>query len=110
MKTSKGLMMLRPSSETSEHPTIDQLTRQMVAAFRAATKSEYRLRGVHRCACGVWSDNRHYWVDGVLTNSLCVHYLAFHRQEVPMEELVKVKALRSGEEHPTDKELAWPRR
>jgi len=50
--------------------------------------------GWHDCACGVMSSNQDYLLEnGQVTNSLCVHYLAWHRDEVPAAELRKVAAL-----------------
>ena len=45
---------------------------------------------------------------GQQANSLCIHYLAFHRDEVPAEELAKVSALAAGEAEPSPEELARP--
>jgi hypothetical protein len=112
MKTSDGIMMVEPSGKTSTTPLIDELTRKMVAAWRKRRDSEHGYRGFHVCACGVFSDNKDHWVgngDGLLTNSLCVHYLAFHRDDVPQEELDKVRALAHGEEEPNERELAKPK-
>jgi len=114
VKTSRGIMMVEPS-KTSTTPLIDELTRKMTAAWRHRRDSEDGYRGFHVCVCGVFSDNRDHWVsnsngDGLLTNSLCVHYLAFHRDDIPQEELDKVRALTYGEEEPNEKELAKPKR
>lgn len=112
MKTSNGILMVEPS-KTSTTPLIDELTRKMTAAWRRRRESEYGYRGFHVCVCGAFSDNKDHWVgngDGLLTNSLCVHYLAFHRDGIPQEELDKVHALAYGEEEPNEKELAKPKR
>lgn len=111
MKTSDGILMIEPSGKASTTPLIDNLTRKMTAAWRLSLASTYSYRGVHTCTCGVWSDNKDHWVgDGLLTTSLCVHYLSFHRNEIPEEELNKVRALTHGEEEPNEKELAKPKR
>lgn len=44
-------------------------------------------------------------VRGVITNSLCVHYVACHRDEVPVEQLEMILGLDSGEVEPTEQEL-----
>lgn len=110
MKTSNGILMIEPSARTSATPLIDELTRKMTAAWRRRRDSKDGYRGIHMCACSrAFSDNKDHWVgngDGFLTNSLCVHYLAFHRDDIPQEELDKVRGLVCGEEEPSEKELA----
>ena len=113
MINSAGIMMVEPSNKTSVTPFTDELTRKMTAAWRRRRDSKYGYRGFHICACGAFSDNKDHWVgnsDGLLTNSLCVHYLAFHRVDIPQKELDKVHALAHGEEEPNEKELAKPKR
>ena len=109
MKTNDGILMIEPSVKTTAAPLIDELTRKMTAAWRRRCDSEHSYRGVHFCACGAMSDNKDHWVSGggLLTNSLCIHYLAFHRDDISREELDKVRALPYGEEEPSEKELAW---
>ena len=66
--------------------------------------------GFHDCSCGVKSKAHNFLLPGgEIVNSLCVHYLAFHREEVPDWQIEKVLSMRWGVE-PTDKELAWPPR
>ncbi len=109
MKTSNGIMMVEPSALSVVTALIDELTRKMTAAWRQRRDSEDGYRGFHTCACGALSDNKDHWVgDGLLTNSLCIHYLAFHRDDIPQEELDKVRALTYGEEEPNEKELKRP--
>lgn len=110
MIDSAGIMMIEPSGKTSIMPLVDELTRKMTAAWRCRRDSEYGYRGFHTCACGVWSDNKDHWIGDVLTNSLCVHYLAFHRDSIPQEELDKVRALAFGEVKPSEEELSKPKR
>lgn len=108
MKDSSGIMMIEPSSKASAAPLIDDLTRKMTAAWRHRRESEYGYKGIHTCVCGASSDNKDHWVgdgSGLLTNSLCIHYLAHHRNDVPPEELDKVQRLPFGEEEPTEDEL-----
>jgi hypothetical protein len=100
---------MEPGRATSSEPVIDELTKKMTAAFRRG-KSGPRWRGWHTCACGAKSDNTDYALpNGEETNSLCVHYLAYHRAEVSQSQLEKVAALDSGEADPSEKELAPPR-
>lgn len=101
--------MIEPAGPASEQPTIDDLTRKMAAAWRRSVPDGMRYRGFHVCRCGARSGNEGRHIDGLLTNSLCVHYLAFHRRDVPTSELVKVGALRDVGIEPTEKELERPR-
>jgi hypothetical protein len=107
MKDPNGLLMIEPTKPASEKPVIDTLTRKMTAAWRQGRRtSGYAMRGFHQCCCGAISDNRDHWVEGRITNSLCVHYLAYHRGEISPEELEKVAALSYGEAVPTDRDMA----
>ncbi len=108
MISNKGILYIEPSARTSRQPLIDDLTCKMTAAFRKGTKGS-AWRGVHSCACGVHSSNCHYLLlNGEPTNSLCIHYLAYHRDEVPAAELDKVRQLDCGKEEPTAQELSTP--
>lgn len=110
VKTTAGILMIEPSEKTSPEPVIDELTRKMTAAWRLRRDMEGNWRGTHCCNCGARSDSKDHWVGDpeLLTNSLCVHYLAFHREEVPAEELEKVRALACGESQPVEEELVLP--
>ena len=103
------VLYVNPGPYTSPEPLIDELTRKMTAAYRAARSDEMYWRGFHVCRCGVNSTNCDYILPGgQQANSLCIHYLAFHRDEVPAEELAKVSALAAGEAEPSPEELARP--
>lgn len=105
------VLYIQPGRYTSAEPAIDDLTRKMTAAYRAAESNGACWRGFHVCACGVNSTNTDYVLPGgQQTNSLCVHYLAFHRSEVPESELAKVAALDADEREPNAEELARPAR
>jgi len=117
MRNGEGLLMIVPSARTSPEPLIDELTRKMTAAWRNRDSSDYAYMGVHVCGCHARSDNKDHWVrcpspnqEFHLTNSLCIHYLAFHRADVPQTELDKVRRLPYGEEEPDERELAMPAR
>ena len=103
------VLYIQPGPYTPAEPVIDELTRKMAGAYRAAKSDEMYWRGFHVCRCGVNSSNCDYILPGgQQTNSLCVHYLAFHRSEIPEAELAKVAAFDSGEEEPNAEELARP--
>lgn len=110
MISSNGIMMIEPKGHATIEPVIDDLTRKMTAAWRKKTTNPDGYRGWHTCVCGAHSDNHDHYISGLLTNSLCIHYLAFHRQEVPPEELAKVAALAFGEEEPNSEELGSPQK
>ncbi len=109
MSETEDILYINPGPYTPSEPVIDELTRKMAAAYRASESNGMCWRGVHFCRCGVNSTNTDYILPGgQQTNSLCVHYLAFHRDEVPEAELAKVAALDAGEAEPTAEELARP--
>ena len=105
MRTDDGILMIEPVGKPSATPLIDELTRKMTAAWRRRRDALTGYRGMHSCVCGAISDNKDHWVDDLLTNSLCVHYLAFHRDDVLSQELDKVRVLAYGEADPDDREL-----
>lgn len=120
MITDKGLLFIEPQNPASADPVIDSLTRRMTAALNGSvggTNDGWQgkfhpgggWRGVHTCVCGVNSSNKNFQLeDGTITNSLCVHYLAHHRNEVPESELAKVRSLPSYEAEPTANQLMPP--
>jgi hypothetical protein len=108
MISDKGILYIEPTGPTLPEPLIDELTRKMTATYRKSMKGA-AYRGRHTCACGAQSDNsEHRLPTGTETNSLCIHYLAFHREEIPESQLEKVRALSDGEQDPNDEELQAP--
>lgn len=106
-----GLLYIEPATKAEDTPVIDELTRKMTAAFRSAEPFPYGFAGVHDCICGALSCAHDYVLpNGLITNSLCIHYLAFHRGAIPLEEIRKVQDLDSGEEEPSIQELKYPKR
>src|SRR5580765_5304646 len=90
------LLFIEPAGAPSATPTIDEITRKLAGAWRARKRSDYMWCGFHDCTgkgCDVRSDPFDYWVDQLKTNSLALHYVAFHRSEVPAGELAKIAAL-----------------
>ena len=101
----KMLLYIEPSSPASEKPLIDAYTRKMVAAYRAGHQPAIMCCGFHWCICGTASMPYDTILpSGLLTNSLCVHDLAHHRDDVPPGELEKVADLDCGEAEPTPAE------
>jgi len=108
MISDADLLFIEPKLPASRVPIVDELTRRMAAAFRISTiGGEFRdFCGVHECVCGALSDNNdHALPNGRMTNSLCVHYVAYHRAEIPPRQLQEVAALPWGEVDPTEEEL-----
>lgn len=111
-----GILMIEPENPPSREPVIDELTRIMATALRNAKAGDKAWRGFHTCSCGAHSSNRDHFVtttDGrrLKTNSLAVHYLAYHRHDVPKEDLAKVLTLASAEPSaPDEKQLCAPKR
>jgi hypothetical protein len=109
MVSSEGLLFIEPRQPAAPTPLIDAVTRRMCAAFRQARNSDYAFGGIHMCFCGAASTCNDYILpSGDVTNSLCVHYLAHHRCEVPPEQLLRIEAFAFGEAQPTELELQGP--
>lgn len=102
----KHLLFIEPQRPPGVYPVLDGYTVRMVAALRKAKRGtlmgdQFRTgggwKGVHTCSCGVNSGNCDLLLEnGMVTNSLAAHYLAWHRDEVPAAELRKVAALPPG--------------
>ena len=88
------ILFVEPQLAASKEPVRDELSAKMREAMRRARQSDYAAAGVHFCTCGAASDNVD-WIlpTGHITNSLAVHYLEFHRDEIPQKELEKVRKL-----------------
>ena len=88
------LMMIEPvgPAQAMIHDELTALA--MKAMLLAKPDPTTWCKGFHTCACGRHSDNR-LWLfpNGVETNSLLLHYVAEHRDEVPDSELDKLKAI-----------------
>jgi hypothetical protein len=81
----------------------------MCATFRRATRSNHAYAGFHQCNCGAGSASCDYHLaGGELTNSLCVHYVAHHRVEIPPSDLARIERFALDAADPTDDELQGP--
>lgn len=86
------LLMIEPQSKIKEEAINDAYTEKMERLLKHAKKGP-PFRGFHVCACGENSSNYDLYVGGYKTNSLAAHYLRFHRKEVPISEIEKLKNL-----------------
>lgn len=113
--TPKMLLFIEPQNQKSDTPLIDELTKKMSAAFKGYTTGsgfegqfmeDAGTMGWHTCVCGAKSTNVDYLLpSGFITNSLCVHYLAWHRGEVLQSELDKLATLPNEFAEPTPEQL-----
>ena len=91
-------------------PVVDAITRTVTTAWRSRTDGQARWRGMHSCTgrgCRAVSGNGEHTVDGRFeTNSLAVHYVACHRDEISASEMEKIMSLPIGADMPTEGELA----
>jgi hypothetical protein len=102
----KELLFIEPIHPASSAPILDHITRRMAAALRMARDDSKIYCGFHECVCGAISTSHNYYLpSGHLTNSLCVHYVAYHRSEIPAEQLAIIETLPSEEVQPSNLEL-----
>ncbi len=86
------LLMIEPENAATD-PLGDDLTELARRVF-ATCKPGTRWRGWHTCVCGIRSGSTDLVLpDGTVTNSLMVHYVDCHRDEVPESELKKLRRL-----------------
>lgn len=103
------MLYMRPTRMAADEPLIDELTMRMTGALRRARVPDYQFLRVHTCICGAVSASTDRVLrNGAITNTLRVHYLAYHRAEVPVAELDLVKQLPPSAEVPTPSELGDP--
>jgi len=106
----KKLLFIEPIHPASSTPIVDHITRRMAAAFRAARTDTWISAGLHKCVCGAYSTSVNYYLpSGHLTNSLCVHYVAYHRSEIPARQMTIIETLTSEEVQPSNRELEGDR-
>ena len=102
----KWVLFIEPKGLPAEAPVVDELTRRMTAALRQSSLPQWVTCGFHTCVCDAASDSSDRVLpNGAKTNTLCVHYLEYHRDEVPPKELKKVRSLDCGLEEPSSNDL-----
>lgn len=109
------LLYIEPKDPKSTQPIVDDLTRQLTAAYRRSQAGiledgqvvDVVSMGWHTCICGAKSDNTEHVLPRniLMTNSLCVHYLAWHRHEIPSGEIDKLTNLPEEQADPSSEEL-----
>lgn len=88
------LLFIEPKRAKSNEPVLDYLTELVENAFKLAKPCGPYWKGVHTCVCGEHSTNHNYLLpNGWQTNSLAVHYMKYHRSEIPKQEIQKVQKL-----------------
>jgi hypothetical protein len=88
------VLFIEPKQPAAEAPIQDELTAKMRELMIHAHPSDGHYFGFHQCVCGAKSDTRDWFLaTGQKTNSLAVHYLEYHRREVPDSELEKIRML-----------------
>lgn len=107
VKCESVLLFIEPNEEGSWEALIDPITMKIYQHLRASQGNKgivfntgrFELgtftRGHHTCRCGAQSHACDYLLDDgkMATNFLCVHYAAYHRDEIPQGELDKINKL-----------------
>lgn len=106
---SKYMLYIEPPvSEKADKPTDDDYIYKMMKKVMSRAKSgagnymneessgDFRVgvayKGFHRAEDGKRSSNKDYLLEnGMITNSLCLHYLAWYREWIPASEMKKVE-------------------
>lgn len=90
--------MIEPANPPSATALRDTITEMFRPIFDAALANRPDwmncYKGFHECSCGAMSETFDVRLpSGQLTNSLAMHYLEFHRDEVPDCEIEKILTL-----------------
>lgn len=99
------LLYIEPKNRAVKDPIIDSLTRKMTYALRHPKDWDCTF-GFYQDVCGCKSNLMYFLQNGMETNELAIHYVAFHRDEIPEEQLDIINSF-NGEEVPILYEL-WP--
>jgi len=88
------LLFIEPKLTASTKPINDDLSKRLAEYLKNKRPGDAVYAGYHRCVCGVQSTNRNYFVKiggkEYKTNSLALHYIQHHRNEVPQTEIGKI--------------------
>lgn len=124
-----ALLYIHPAKEGSDEPIIDNLTKKILWATRnqigkgVLLKSgnfelDMSTKGVHHCTgcnkkCPLSQAQDILLPNKLVTNTLAVHYVAYHRDELTKEELALIEAIDVHEAalesmaDPTEQELGF---
>jgi hypothetical protein len=93
--SNKYLLQIHPNGLCSKDPINDDLTVKMEILLKNARKGT-QYRGFHTCTgCGKMGGSCDLIVGPYITNSLAVHYLRWHRNDVPLSEIEKLRRIGS---------------
>jgi len=111
LKAANVILFIEPENKKAEVPIIDDLTRKIAYALSiadgmygvhgvnpasgTASVIPYGFFGWHDCICGAKSASYDSEIvrGQLYTNSLAAHYVAYHRDEVPAEDLERIAKL-----------------
>lgn len=127
----KALLFIEPRLPPSYYPVIDKALFKLTGALRQSMRAGNRFGSVFEerpgvvqwieggqtfgcVSCGpcydgglrVNSEGQDYELHGgYYVNSLCLHYLAFHREEIPQDQIKVIRLLKAPWAVPTTAEL-----
>lgn len=129
IETKNSLLYVHPTQEGSEEPKLDNLTKKILWATRnklgkgvlfesGKFELDMSTKGTHHCTgCNKkCPESKAYDIlipGEIITNTLAVHYVAFHRDELSESEIAKVESIQVDEEtlqseaDPTEEELGF---
>jgi len=123
VETSNCMLYIHPTKKGLDEPILDELTMKVLHAVRNKTakgvlhqdgsfSKDISTKGVHHCtACGgnIHSGSQDIMLpNGLITNTLAVHYVAKHRGELTQEDITKINTLAECADTcvpPTEEEL-----
>ena len=103
------ILFIHPTEEKTKKPILDEISYKIAYAIetgkpnfvvgfldknKKASISKGMTLGHHTCKCGATSEGSDYKIaEGLYTNSLGAHYVAFHRNDVPKSDIEKISKL-----------------
>lgn len=102
LNTKYTLLFIEPKLAPTTDPVIDEYTLKLAYQLKNVTHTgsvtpnggfiaNVSTLGVHTCSCGMRSASFDFLLPcGLATNKLALHYLMYHRAEVPTEDLEKI--------------------
>ncbi|MES2224567.1 MAG: hypothetical protein V4478_01105 [Patescibacteria group bacterium] len=121
ISTDKALLFIEPQLPPTEKPLIDSLTRKMtwslhhyvetgsITANPGVWQRGVGFMGGFACSCGnaISGGQDLKLPSGFITNTLAVHYLAYHRHEISHDALEIIEMFECPEQEPTELELNY---